>query len=154
MAEAGADILSNGDSPAGPDMISPSMYRTFARPYEKEIASLAHELGKPYILHICGDTGPILPDMAATGADGLELDYKTQARLAREIFKGRTTFIGNIDPSGILALGTAAEVERKTRELLEIFAGNPLFILNAGCAIPAETPPANLRAMLRAAREF
>jgi uroporphyrinogen-III decarboxylase len=53
-----------------------------------------------------------------------------------------------------LALGTPALVEQKTRELLEIFAGEPRFILNAGCAIPAETPPQNLRAMIRTARMF
>jgi len=49
-------------------------------------------------------------------------------------------------------LGTPALVEAKTRELLEVFAAMPGFILNAGCAIPAETPPANLRAMIAAAR--
>ena len=154
MAAAGADILSNGDSPAGPEMISPAMYREFGRPSETEIAALAYELGRPYILHICGNASSILPDMAATGADGLELDYKTDTRLARGVLGGRTTFLGNIDPSGVLALGTPAVVERKTRELLEIFAGEPRFILNAGCAIPAETPPENLRAMIRAARAF
>lgn len=37
-------------------------------------------------------------------------------------------------------------------ELLEIFAGTPGFILNAGCAVPAETPAANLQAMIAAAR--
>jgi len=66
--------------------------------------------------------------------------------------KGRATFIGNIDPSGILALGSPELVAAKTRELLDIFAGEPRFILNAGCAIPAETPPANLRALIAAAR--
>jgi uroporphyrinogen-III decarboxylase len=88
--------------------------------------------------------------MVATGADGLELDTKTDMRLARERFEGKTTFIGNIDPSGVLALGTPALVEKKTRELLEVFTGTSRFILNAGCAIPAETPSENLKAMLRA----
>jgi uroporphyrinogen-III decarboxylase len=41
----------------------------------------------------------------------------------------------------------------KTRELAAVFAVPPRFILNAGCAIPATTPPENLRAMIRAARE-
>lgn len=150
MAEAGADILSNGDSPAGPDMISPRMYRMFAQPSEEAIAAESHRLGRPYILHICGKTDLILGDMAATGADGLELDYKTDMRLARKRFEGKTTFIGNIDPSGVLALGTPALVEKKTRELLEVFTGTSRFILNAGCAIPAETPSENLKAMLRA----
>lgn len=150
MAEAGADVLSNGDSPAGPDMISPRMYRTFAQPYEALIAAEAHRLGRPYILHICGRTDLILEDMAATGADGLELDHKTDMRLARERLAGKTAFVGNIDPSGVLALGTPALVEERTRELLGIFAGTPRFILNAGCAIPAETPSENIKAMIRA----
>lgn len=152
MAEAGADVLSNGDSPAGTAMISPAMYRASAQPWERRLAGLSHGLGRPYVLHICGAAGPILADMAATGADGLELDQMTEAGRARTVLGGRTTFIGNIDPSAVLALGTPAEVERATRSLLEAFRGEPRFILNAGCAIPAETPSANLRAMIRAAR--
>lgn len=154
MAGAGADMLSNGDSPAGPDLISPVLYGVFAQPYERELVEQAHALGLPYALHICGNTTRILDAMLATGADALELDYKTDARRARESMKGRGVFIGNIDPSSVLALGTPALVESRTRELLEVFAGTPRFILNAGCAIPAETPPANLRAMIAAARGF
>jgi uroporphyrinogen decarboxylase len=154
MAAAGADMVSNGDSPAGPDLISPAMYSEFAQPYEGRLVEEAHRLGLPYALHICGNTTRILDGMLATGADALELDYKTDARAARDALKGRAVFIGNIDPSGVLALGTPALVEARTRELLEVFAGTPGFILNAGCAIPAETPPANLRAMIAAARSF
>ena len=88
--------------------------------------------------------------MLATGADALELDYKTDARLAHERLKDRAVFIGNLDPSGVLALGTPELVEAKTRELLAVFADTPRFILNAGCAIPATTPGENLRAMIRA----
>ena len=154
MSEAGADILSNGDSPAGPDMISPRMYRTFAWPFEKNIAAEAHRLGRPYILHICGKTDLILADMAGTGADGLEVDQKTDVRLARRLLKNKAAFVGNIDPSGVLALGTPELVAAKTRELLEVFANAPGFILNAGCAIPAETPAANLKAMIDTARSF
>jgi MtaA/CmuA family methyltransferase len=153
MAAAGADMLSNGDSPASPDLISPVMYRAFAQPAERRIVELAHALGKPYLLHICGNTTLILGDMLATGADILELDYKTDVRAACASFKGRAVFCGNIDPSGVLALGTPQLVADKTRELLAVFADNPRFILNAGCAIPPATPPANLRAMLQAARE-
>jgi uroporphyrinogen-III decarboxylase len=43
---------------------------------------------------------------------------------------------------------------RKIKELLELFGNTPGFILNAGCAIPAETPPENLRTMIRIAREY
>jgi len=101
---------------------------------------------------VCGKTNAILEDLAQTGAEALELDFKTDARLARNAFQDRVTFIGNIDPSGVLARGTPELVERETRKLMETFAGTPRFILNAGCAMPADTPPANLQAMIRAAR--
>jgi uroporphyrinogen decarboxylase len=153
MAATGADMLSNGDSPASPDVVSPAFYRQFAQPWERQVADQAHALGLPYVLHICGNTGRILDDMLDTGADGLELDYKTDIRAIHAKLKDRAVFIGNIDPSGVLALGTPALVERTTRGLLEVYADSPRFVLNAGCAIPATTPPENLKAMIRVARE-
>jgi uroporphyrinogen decarboxylase len=151
MASTGAHMVSGGDSPAGPDLVSPRLYRAFALPGERRLVDEAHRQGLPYALHICGRTDSILDDMLATGADALDLDYKTDARLAHGRMKDRAAFIGNLDPSGVLALGTPALVEARTRELCALFADTPRFVLNAGCALPATTPPENLRAMIRAA---
>lgn len=152
MAGTGAHMVSSGDSPAGPDLVSPSMYAAFAAPWETRLVEQAHALGLPYALHICGRTDRILDVMLGTGADALELDYQTDPRLAHDKMKDRAVFIGNLDPSGVLALGSAELVERRARELLAIFADTPRFVLNAGCAIPASTPAENLRALVRAAR--
>jgi MtaA/CmuA family methyltransferase len=154
MSKTGAHITSNGDSTAGPELISPAMYRTFALPYEQRVIQCAHEHQMPYVLHICGNTSRIIDDMLKTGSDGFEIDYRTDVALARDTMRGRATFIGNIDPSGVLALGTPALVEQKTRELLTTFIDEPRFILNAGCALPSMTPPENLKAMIHAARSF
>ena len=154
MAQTGCDMLSNGDSPAGPEMISPEMYRIFALPSEKLVAEEAHICKLPYTLHICGNTDTILVDMLQSGSDAFELDYKTDAQKALEVFGNKACFIGNIDPSGVLALGTPELVERKTNELLGIFANNNRFILNAGCAIPSLTPEVNLRTMIKTARSY
>ena len=154
MGETGADMTSNGDSVAGPELVSPAIFRRYALPYDRRIADASHAVGLPYVLHICGNTSSILTDMIATGADGIEIDYKTDPRLAHEKTKDRVAFLGNIDPSGVLALGTPQLVEEKTSELLGIFADTPRFILNAGCALPPSTPPANLEAMIRTARNF
>ena len=152
MAETGAHMASCGDSPAGPSLVSPRMYREFALPWERRIVEEAHRLGLRCVIHICGRTEPILDDMLETGADGLDLDYQTDARVAHEKMKDRTVFVGNLDPSEVIARGTPETVEARARELVEVFADTPRFILNAGCAIPASTPPANIRAMIRAAR--
>ncbi len=154
MAQTGCHMVSNGDSPAGPEMISPETYRKFALPYEKRAVEEAHELGSPYTLHICGRTDAILNDMLKTGADCLELDYKTDIAQAFTTLKDTTCLIGNIDPSGVLALGTADDVKRETQRVLDIYSGCPRFILNAGCAIPAETPSENLRTMITTARAY
>ncbi len=152
MADAGADMVSNGDSPAGPALISPEMYAKFALPFEKRVVDAAHERGLPYALHICGDTTLILDTMPKTGTDAVELDYQTDARRAHDTFSESITFIGNIDPSGVLALGTVDDVKREADHLLGIFADTPRFILNAGCAIPATAPSENIRALVESVR--
>jgi uroporphyrinogen decarboxylase len=152
MAATGCDMVSNGDSPAGPDLISPQMYERFALPFEARVANEAHAAGLPYALHICGRTDAILGLLARTGADAFELDHKTEVGAARRHLDGQATFVGNIDPSGVLALGTAEDVRRHVRALLAVFEGTNRFILNAGCAIPAETPPANIAALIETAR--
>jgi uroporphyrinogen decarboxylase len=154
MSATGAHMLSNGDSAAGPSVVSPRIYRRFALPYEQRIAALSHSLGFPYALHVCGNTKAILADLVTTSADALELDYKTDVRLAHDCMKDSTVFIGNLDPSSVVALGTPALVEAKSRELIALFGDTGRFILNAGCAIPATAPEANIRAMVHAARSW
>ncbi|MCB0730388.1 MAG: uroporphyrinogen decarboxylase family protein [Ignavibacteriae bacterium] len=154
MAETGADMVSNGDSPAGPEMISPDMYEKFALPYEKKIVDTAHEKGLQYALHICGNTEIILDKMIASGADALELDYKTDVNKVFEKCSDKVTFIGNIDPSGVLVLGSVELVRQRTLELLEVYKNSNRFILNAGCAMPPTTPEENVFAMIKTAREI
>jgi uroporphyrinogen decarboxylase len=153
MAGTGAHMVSGGDSPAGPSLVSPRMYRAFALPSEKRVVDEAHRLGLPYVLHICGRTEPILDEMLSTGADGLDLDYQTDPAVAHEKMRDRAVFVGNLDPSGVVERGSPEQVATKCRELIRTFADTPRFVLNAGCAIPASAPPDNIRAMVRAARE-
>jgi uroporphyrinogen decarboxylase len=152
MAKTGAHMLSNGDSPAGPDMLSPRLYSTYALPYEQRVAQCSRELGFPYLLHICGKTDRILKPMLEIGADALELDYKTNIQMAHDLLKDHVTFVGNLDPSGVLARGTPALVTEKTNALLDVFADTPRFVLNSGCALPADTPSENIRAMCACVR--
>lgn len=145
MSETGADMVSNGDSPAGPEMISPDMYRQFAYPYELEIVNEAHDCNKPYLLHICGNTDLILKDMANLGLDAVELDYKTSIDKIHETMHDKCTLFGTVDPSGVLMYGSLRDVEQKTIELLQVYQGYPRLVINAGCAIPREAPHENIK---------
>jgi uroporphyrinogen decarboxylase len=154
MSQTGCHMVSNGDSPAGPEMISSDMYVRFALPYEKKLVESAHMEGVKYALHICGNTDVILEHMLATGADAIDLDYKTDSIKIYEAFHEKTTLIGTIDPSGVLALGTPDDVRNKSLELMNIYKNSNRFILNAGCAIPPTTPSVNIKTMIETARDF
>lgn len=154
MAQTGADMVSNGDSPAGPDMIPADMYEEFAKTYVTKVVNVAHEAGVAYTLHICGNTDIIIQHMIETGADGLELDYKTDVKKAFELMHDKITLFGNVDPSGILALGTPEIVRQKTIELLDIFSRTNRFVLNSGCALPSSTPSENIEMFIRTVREY
>jgi uroporphyrinogen decarboxylase len=154
MLQTGCHMVSNGDSPAGPEMISPELYIRYALPYERKIADTVHDENMKYALHICGNTDVILEHMLLTGADAFELDYKTDIAKIYSTFHDTATFIGNIDPSAVLAFGTPREVQNRTIELLSFYKNSDRFILNAGCAIPPETPPENLKMMIETARSF
>jgi uroporphyrinogen decarboxylase len=153
MADTGVDMISHGDSPAGPDMISPAMYRKFALPYEKKAALLVKSLGCSYMLHVCGNTEAILSDIATVGADGVELDYKTDVNAIRQ-HCDTIVLSGIIDPSGVLALGTPQLVIEKTRELLAAYHDSPRLIVCSGCALPPHTPAENIHAMVDTARQI
>ncbi len=154
MAQTGAHMVSNGDSPAGPDMIPADLYEKFARPYTKKVVEVAHKAGVPYVLHICGNTDIIIDQMLETGADGLELDYKTDVLKAFEHMHDKAVFFGNVDPSGVLALGTPEMVRKKTIELLDIFSQTNRFVLNSGCALPSSTPSENIEMFIKTARDY
>ena len=154
MATTGADMVSNGDSPAGPDMISPDMYRQFAFPYERAIVDEAHACNKPYLLHICGNTDLILEDMANLGLDAVELDYKTSINKIHDTMHDKCTLFGTVDPSGVITYGNVHDVEQKTLELLEVYRGCPRLVVNAGCAIPKEAPHENIKRFVDTAHEW
>lgn len=154
MSQTGCDMVSNGDSPAGPDMIPAELYEKFAKPYLTKVVDVAHQADQDYVLHICGDAEIIIEHMMETGADGLELDYKTDTQKAFDLMKDKCTFFGNVDPSGVLALGTPELVRDETLKLLDIFTKTNRFVLNSGCALPSSTPPENIEMFIKTARAY
>lgn len=76
--DAGAHATSIGDAFAGPNLISPDMYRQFAFEPERKLVEEVQDYGIPFSVHICGDTTGIIGDMGRTGARILEVDWETR----------------------------------------------------------------------------
>jgi MtaA/CmuA family methyltransferase len=155
LAEAGADLLSGGDSPAA--LLGPELHREIAFPFEQQvIARLKAATPLPVSLHVCGNAAPLLPALSQSGADVLELDQRTDLREACRVLSRDVAIWGNLDPVGVLARGTPADVARAAQDFLQTMnaAGHRRFVLSSGCTLAMETPPANLQALMRAAGEF
>ena len=151
--KAGATMTSMGDAYASPNLVSPDIYRTYAKPYECRVVEEVQTEEKPYSIHICGDTNKIIKDMGETGARILEVDWKLDLAKAREEIPESTVFMGNVNPSDPLYLGTPEEVDLAVRKVVEATRGKGL-IISSGCAIGANTSPENMRALIAAARKY
>ena len=81
------------------------------------------------------------------GAEALEIDYKTNVQLAHDTFKDKITFVGNIDPSEVIARGTPETVKARTNELLDVFQGYAAVYFECRVRDSGGYAPGNIRAM-------
>ena len=152
--EQGAHATSIGDSPSGPDVISPKYYREFAYPYVKDLVSNIKKKDIILAYHICGNSTPIIEDMVSTGSAILEIDQKADQQASKAAAAGKATLLGPIDPSEVMANGTPELVMEKCNEALENLSPGGGFILGPGCALPPNTPDENIDAMIETAKKF
>lgn len=156
MLASGADTVQCADSLASLDMISPEMYEKFAFPYEKkyfdEIRSAAREKDAYTLLHICGNNTKVLDKYADTGADIIEVDYKSDLKYWKQKIGDRVTLMGNLDPSAVLLQGSTQKVCEASLRCIEDASGNGGFILGSGCEVPVQAPKENIMEMIRVAR--
>jgi MtaA/CmuA family methyltransferase len=139
QAEAGADIVGLGESVAS--QVSPRVYERLILPWEQRIFAAVREAGAIPRLHICGDTSAILPQMARSGAEIIDLDWMVDLWRAGALYT-EYNVAGTIpSPARWLALsGNHDPVERG--------------ISNAGCEIPLGTPAENMHAQTRAIADY
>ncbi len=159
LLEAGSDTAQAGDSLASLSMISPAIYEKYVYPFECKVFSAigpkARAKGAVTILHICGDTRKILPLMAETGADILEIDAKVDMAEAKRLTGGKVALMGNLEPTTVLFQGTPDLVRREAGACMKgCGALEGGFILGSGCEVVPKSPVENLKAMVDAARNF
>ena len=87
-----------------------------------------------------------------SGADCLELDPHTDPAVCKRKVRGKIAVLGMLDPVQVLAKGSVEDVRRHATEILRVMAPGGGFLMGPGCALPEDTPPANIHMVMECAR--
>jgi MtaA/CmuA family methyltransferase len=149
--EAGADTISMSDAAAS--MIGPRHYGNFVHPWQQRVFQSIRDSHPDVILrqHMCGNVGPLIPQMATLPVDIYELDFPTDLAAARVGLGPERVVLGNVSTIEVMLNGTPESVEVAASKCHEICGA--YHIVGAGCELSPFTPPENLRAMVRFARQ-
>ncbi|MDO5850918.1 MAG: methylcobamide:CoM methyltransferase MtaA [Methanobacteriaceae archaeon] len=148
--EVNPDIICFADPNSSPELLSPFDYKFISKPALQEIS----EVVKPKsILHICGRTKPIIPDMLESGFDGISIEEKCpmdEAQAIKREMNSNVAIVGNISTSKTLFYSPIEDVKKECTEALQ--AGTD--ILAPSCGIAMRSPTKNIQAMVDARNEF
>jgi len=106
------------------------------------------------ILHNCGETDQLVPSMVGTGASSLHFGNRCTITDALASIPPDILVMGNVDPVGVLKMGTPADVRRETYALLEQTARYRNYVLSSGCDVAPQTPLENIDAFFAALEDF
>ena len=139
--EAGADIVQIFDTWSG--LLPPPAFRRWCvEPVAEIVARFKDRHPNVPVIGFPRGAGSMLVDYAtATGVNGVSLDATVSANWAAENVGNDVVLQGNLDPSILVAGGTA--LEREAVRLLHEFEALP-HIFNLGHGIVPETPPENV----------
>jgi uroporphyrinogen decarboxylase len=147
------DILCLGEDMGNQNgrMFSPADFRDVFRPVLQRFIDLAHEFGAKAMLHSCGDTHEIMPDLIDMGLDILDAMQPEPRGMVpekiRAICKGKLAFCGLLSTQATLPFGTVADCRREARHRLDVIAKGGGYVFSPAHCIQAGTPLANILAL-------
>lgn len=151
---AGANGIVMAEPVSG--LLSPSLEEEFSSPYVKKVIDAVQSDDFAVIYHNCGDNVPkMLDSILTTGASAYH--FGNAVDMERDIISqvpSNILVMGNIDPAGVLRMGTPEKVKAETLALLQRCSKYPNFLLSSGCDIPPMTPWENIDAFFEAVKEY
>lgn len=149
MKDAGTDGIMMAEPLAG--ILSPDMANEFSMPYVKRIIDALQDENFAVIYHNCGNSVPqMLDEIYQLGASAYHFGNAIDMEAVLKATPADILVMGNIDPAGQFASGTAESITAATRELLDKCGSYPNFVPSSGCDIPAHAKWENIQAFFAA----
>lgn len=150
---AGAQALMVFDTWGG--VLSPTLYREFSLAYMQRIVEgLTREAdGRPVpVILFTKGGGAWLEDIAASGCDGVGLDWTTDIAEARRRVGDRVALQGNLDPCALHA--PPERIREQVAAILDGFGAGPGHVFNLGHGIHPDIDPDHVAVLVDAVHEL
>lgn len=136
-------------------LLSPSLEEEFSGPYVKQVIDAVQDDDFILIYHNCGDNTPRMVDSFLTfGAAAYHFGNAIDMKEMMEKFPSDVLLMGNVDPAGVLRMGTPETVRQATLDVMEKCCTYKNFGISSGCDIPPMTPWENIDAFFAAVDEY
>ena len=145
----GIDALQIFDSHGG--HLAAGEFREASGLWTKEIISRLG--GKVPVIHFSLGTHGNWPDLIASGANVLGIDWQTDLAAVRKIIPANLALQGNLSPM-LIAEATPEVVARETKEVLEAMRGRAGHIFNLGHGLTPAAKLENIQALVDTVKNF
>lgn len=147
QVEAGADVIQIFDSWGG--LLGPADFEAISLTYIRQIVNALKD--KVPVIIFAKGAWHALESMAATGAQGLGIDWCISPQTARSLAGNKVTLQGNFDPAKLLS--PVAVIKKEVKEMLSAFGGER-HIVNLGHGILPNVPVDHARAFVDTVKEW
>lgn len=146
LIDSGADLISIADPSATGEILGPGNFEAFALPYLNEMTRRIHRLGRPVIVHICGNIHAIAGSIKGLDAECISFDAPVDIRLMRNILPEKR-LMGNVC-TRLLLNGSPNAIRGASANILH----GGIDILAPACGVSAKTPVKHIKAMVEAVK--
>ena len=150
---AGANGIVMAEPVSG--LLSPSLEAEFSAPYVKKIVDAVQDDDFILVYHNCGGNTPLMTEsLLSFGAAAYHFGNAVDMKEMMEKFPSHVLVMGNVDPAGVLRMGTPETVRAATLEVMKACCSYPNFVISSGCDIPPMTPWENVDAFFQAVADY
>ena len=149
---AGAHGVVMAEPVAG--LLSPALIAEFSNPYVQQIRESVEDKNFAFVYHNCGNTIPLLAEIAKMGCRAIHLGNSIDMKAALQELPSNVLVMGNISPADEFRNGTPASMALAVKKLWQQCSAYDNFLISSGCDIPPASPLENIDAFFQTIKEF
>ena len=152
--EAGADAIWFGDCNASGHLISVDTYNEFAFEGARKCVKAYDQAGGYSFYHASEHSTKHMAAQIATGISAISVGPGVDMAVAKKAIGDKCAIIGNVDPINYLLYAAPDKVYEETKRIMAIGKQGGGFMIDSGEMIPRDVPEENMKAYIKAAKEF